>query len=134
MAESSDQVKLKVKRIGVFSLAMYFMILYLILGVAVGIFYAIVLTIISGIAGNLNIPFSSLLGVAGPTFSVMGFAIVVLVVTVGMAVLGFIMGALMALMYNLVSRLTGGVEIKVLEIETQQPEQKQTQQAQQPQK
>ena len=119
MADSSADVKLKVKRIGVLSLGMYFMILYLIIGFIFSIIYAYVIS-------SLISLFSP---AAGAIVGVISGIIAVPVITIGFGVLGFISGVLTAVLYNLISRLTGGVEIKVREIE-QQEVQTQTQKQQ----
>ena len=82
----------KVRRIGVMSLAKMELVLF---GV-VGLVFALVVFLAS--LGDLDL----------------GVALLFLVLfTIGSAVAGFVGGALVAWLYNLVARLTGGVEIEL---------------------
>ena len=82
----------RVRRIGVMSLAKMELVLFAV----VGLFFALVVFLAS--LGDLD------LGVA---------LLFLVLITIGSAVFGFVAGALVAWLYNLVARLTGGVEIEL---------------------
>ena len=94
------------KRIGVLSLAKIAGILYAGAGVIVGLFFAAISSM-AGMAGSQMDP--DMPGWIGPLFGV--GAIVFLPILYG--VIGFVSGAVGALIYNLFSGIVGGVELEL---------------------
>jgi hypothetical protein len=96
------------KRIGVLSMAKIAGILYAAIGVVAGLFFAVISSFMGMAGAHMNPDMPSWLG---PMFGV--GAIVLAPLLYG--VMGFIGGAIGALVYNLFSSLVGGIE---LELET----------------
>jgi hypothetical protein len=96
------------KRIGVLSMAKIAGILYAAIGVVMGLFFAAISSFMGMAGAHMNPDMPSWLG---PLFGV--GAIVLAPLLYG--VMGFIGGAIGALVYNLFSSLVGGLE---LELET----------------
>jgi ABC-type Na+ efflux pump permease subunit len=98
-----EVTKVKLKRIGVVSLAEYFTIIWLI----VGLIYAAMLAVLGAFVGSLFNLSSIITGV--------GIVVVVIVIPPLFALMGFIIGALAAIIYNLIARLMGGVQMSLEE-------------------
>ena len=92
----------KLKRIGVLSFAVFRAIYSAIIGMIIGILYSI-----TGIGGTLAMLFGIGRGLGG--------VMVIVVMTILFAIIGFIFGAIAALFYNITAKLTGGIEIEVEE-------------------
>lgn len=114
----------KIKRVGIVSFGKFFAIV----GFFNGVFSAVFYMIISSLANSLwksmasgltsQIPKEAI--AAGfsqpevpaqilPSLGVLGFIVVVIASTI----LGFVMGILIAMNYNTISKLTGGLEIEI---------------------
>jgi len=94
-----------IKRIGILSYAKISCILSAVLGLIVGIFYAIIgvfigATAVTGAAGEPSAGLVAGLGIA---------AIIVTPIIYG--IMGFISGVIIAWLYNLVAKWVGGVEL-----------------------
>lgn len=96
------------KRVGVFSVARIAGVLYCALGLLIGLLFALLSTVAGGLAAAAaNSGGHQLPGWFGMIFGV--GAIVLFPVFYG--VLGFIMAAIMAGLYNLFAGLVGGIEL-----------------------
>lgn len=89
----------KLKRLEVLSVAKLQAVLMAVIGLITGIFYAL-----------LGAAFSVLAGPAGLGGGLGFFAIIVLPIIY--AVIGFILGAISAFLYNLIAGWVGGIEIE----------------------
>ena len=89
----------KLKRVGVLSLAKFYTILMGIIGFIFGIFYAVIIAM--GVPDMYS----------GDPFLSMGY-LIILVLPIFYAIIGFIVGAISALLYNLVAKLVGGIDIE----------------------
>jgi len=109
-------VKLKVKRIGVLSLAMYFFMLFLVIGLFIGIATVFVTSMV--ITPILESMFNIASGAsASASLGLFSTFIAIPIIAIALGIVGFITGAISALIFNLVARLSGGIEIKVEETE-----------------
>jgi hypothetical protein len=99
-----EVTKIKLKRIGVLSLAKYFTIIWLIFGVI----YAAMFAVLGAFIGSLLTLPSFITGA--------GIVVVIIVIPLVFALAGFIIGALAAIIYNLIVRLTGGVQMDLEEV------------------
>jgi hypothetical protein len=88
----------KLRRVGVFSLAKLQGIIMAIFGLIFGIFYAII-----------GVTVGSALGATGLLAGLGFLAIIILPIVYG--IFGFIGGAVGALIYNLAAKMTGGIEM-----------------------
>ena len=109
MATVVKKVGKRLTRIGVMSTATTFAALYAILGLVYALVYAVIIA-----------AFGALLGAAGSTSAgaaTFGLGLLVIAVLVGTpiisAIMGFIVGGLMALIYNFVAKYTGGIAFEV---------------------
>lgn len=93
----------KIEKIGVSSAAKIYGLTLGILGFVIGIFYAILLTAFSGLLGN-SFPISGTSGIG---------IIMVIVFPILYGIIGFIIGALGAFIYNFVASKIGGLEIEL---------------------
>ena len=94
-----------VNSIGVLSVGKMFGALYALLGVIIGAFFSLI-SIIGVAAGAQN---------AGPAALLVGAgAIIILPVFYGL--LGFVGGIIMAVLYNVVASVTGGIEFELKSI------------------
>ena len=91
----------RVKNIGAVSLATTMSVLYAALGLIVGAILALV---------ALAMPSSGLGGSAG-MFGMMGGVASIIVLPLVYGVLGFVLGLISAAIYNVVARMTGGIEL-----------------------
>ena len=90
---------MKLKRIGVLSLAVFQMIFMAIIGLILGIFSAVIMT-----------STTSAIGVGGLGAGLGFLAIIFFPIIYG--IIGFIGGALGALLYNLVAKWIGGIDLE----------------------
>ena len=107
MEISAKKAVKKLTRIGVMSAGITLAALYAILGVIYALIYAVILAV-----------FGAVLGAAGGSsfgLAAMGIGAVFILVAVPIifAIMGFIVGALMALIYNFVTKYTGGIAFEV---------------------
>jgi hypothetical protein len=98
-----EVTKVKLKRIGIISLAEYFTIIWLI----VGLIWAALITVLGSFVYSLFTIPTLLEG--------LGIVVIAIVIPLGFALIGFITGALAAIIYNLIARLTGGVKMDLEE-------------------
>lgn len=106
--------KMKLRRVGIFSTAKVSAIIAGVMGLLIGIMFAIP-SLILGAAVPDIISAGNVTGIDVFNFSGMlaGLGILMAVVLpVILAIVGFIMGALSALVYNIVARLVGGYEVE----------------------
>ncbi len=90
----------RVRRLGILSTAAVSAVLHGLLGVLAGI--AIAVVSLAGLRNPVPFPFGPLAGVAA-----------LIAVPVVYAVGGFVLGAVLAAVYNLTARLTGGVKVQL---------------------
>ena len=91
------------KRLGVLSVAQIEMIIMIIMGLFFGIFYAIFPSVMIPELDSLEMPFGAGLG---------WLAIIVFPIIYG--ILGFVTGAIGALIYNLSAKWIGGIELELV--------------------
>ena len=104
--------KKKLRRIGVFSSAKMSASVSAFIGLIVGIFQVVFLTSLMPVLSMLVGPESAVLMEAGlGMFTGLGLIMIVLVPAF-MAIMGFIMGALVAFAYNLLAGRLGGFELE----------------------
>ncbi|WP_057938450.1 DUF3566 domain-containing protein [Algoriphagus resistens] len=92
----------KIERIGVSSAAKIYGLTLGILGFVIGIFYALFLSAFSGLMGDEMSSFGAGMGI--------GMAIVFPIIY---GIMGFVIGALGAVIYNFVASKIGGLEIQL---------------------
>lgn len=92
----------KIEKIGVSSAAKIYGLTLGILGFVIGVFYALFLTAFSGLLGDEMSSFGTGIGI--------GMAIVFPIIY---GIMGFIVGALGAVIYNFVASKIGGLEIQL---------------------
>ena len=94
--------KTVLRRIGIVSLGKVYMVLGAILGLFEGVIFAAVGTLISS------------LGVGGTAGFAAGFGVLsIVILPIFFAIGGFIVGAIFALLYNLVAGWVGGIQFEV---------------------
>ena len=98
---------MRLKRMGVMTVALTFGVMYAVFGLIFGAFFALFSVVGGGLASLAGGEDGSGAGAMGLFFG--AGAVVVLPIFYG--VLGFLGGALMGALYNLVAKLTGGVEL-----------------------
>ena len=98
-----EVTKVKMRRIGVVSMAEYMTLIMLI----IGLIYAALFSIIGYFIGSTFALPGLVTG--------MGIIAVIIITPVAFALAGFIMGAFTALIYNLIARLMGGVKLELEE-------------------
>ncbi|KYK28292.1 MAG: hypothetical protein AYK19_21075 [Theionarchaea archaeon DG-70-1] len=98
----------EIKKIGVFSMAKIEAALGAVIGFIVGIIWAIIAVFVRGFAEVAGAPMRT----AGPIFGVAAIVIMPLLY----AVIGFIGGALIAFLYNVIAGWIGGIEIELEEV------------------
>jgi len=92
----------KIKKIGILSMAKFHALLFAILGLLLGLFIA-----------TLGPLFSAASAVTGQSFPFAGLgflAIIILPIMYG--IMGFVGGAIGAVIYNLIARWIGGIEVE----------------------
>lgn len=105
--------RLKIRKIGIFSLAKIYAVMMLVISLLIAIPYGLIIIVISLIGGIGTGSQDGLSGLAvGGGGVVMGI-IVMIMIPVVYAIMGFIAGALCALIYNIFAGIVGGVEIEV---------------------
>ena len=102
--------QMTIRRLGVLSVAKTYGMLLFIIGLSFGVIYGLVLMIFGAAMALGPRSESSALGGAG---SVVIGLLMMIVIPIFYGILGFIMGALMAALYNLVARFAGGVQIEL---------------------
>ena len=107
MAVSSKKAVKKLTRVGVVSAGVTLAALYAILGIIYALVYAVIIAAFGAILGASG---NSSFGLAA-----MGIGVVFLLVAfpIIFAIMGFIVGALMALIYNFVAKYTGGIVFEI---------------------
>ena len=98
---------MRLKRLGVLSVALTLAAVYAVLGLIVGIFVAMFSVLGGGLAALANDESAA----AGPVFGLLFGAGAVIVLPIFYGILGFLGGALAAAIYNLMAKLTGGIEM-----------------------
>lgn len=104
--------KLRIKKLGIWSVAKMYGIMALIIGLLLGIPYGLIVIVFSLVGASIGGNEALAVGGGGV---VMGI-ILMIGIPVGYAVMGIIGGALGALIYNLFAALAGGIEIEVEQI------------------
>ncbi|MGI8788464.1 MAG: hypothetical protein ACR2HG_11965 [Pyrinomonadaceae bacterium] len=101
--------KLKINKLGVLSVAKIQGAVLFVLGLIIGIIYGIIIIAISllgaGIGGRGNL-------IAGGGGVVMGIVMMILF-PVMYGAMGFVGGAISALLYNFFARMVGGIEMEI---------------------
>jgi hypothetical protein len=99
----------EIKRIGILSMAKIYGLTMAILGLIIGIFIGFIMFFIGSFVGTSHgiTPFF------GPTLGIGGFIIMPIIY----GLLGFILGALCAVLYNLLASWVGGIEIEIVDKE-----------------
>lgn len=101
MEASEDRVV--VRRMDVWSTARLSLVVYALVGLVFGVFWAVLM----GSMGSMGWPGAGPMGAANPTVAL--FAVIA--PPVFYAVAGFVGGAIMAFLYNLVAGWVGGIEL-----------------------
>ncbi|HUF04845.1 MAG TPA: hypothetical protein VMM38_11810 [Aridibacter sp.] len=104
--------KLRIKKLGIWSVAKMYGIMALIIGLLIGIPYGLIVIILSLVGASFG--GNDALSVGGGGV-VMGI-ILMIGIPVGYAVIGIIGGAAGALIYNLFAALAGRIEIEVEQV------------------
>ncbi|MEZ5345499.1 MAG: hypothetical protein R2681_08095 [Pyrinomonadaceae bacterium] len=105
--------KLRIKKLGVLSVAKIQAVMMLVLSLLIAIPYGliiIVFSLIGGVGAGSQDGMSGLM--VGGGGIVMGI-VVMIALPIMYAIMGFIAGAISALVYNIFAKLVGGVEIEV---------------------
>jgi len=116
-SQPAERKKMVLRRIGVFSLAKLTAVLMAIVGLAIGLFYFMVFSSLMGMVTGLapagaNFTTSATSGLGFmDSFAAFGMLSLAIVPAV-FAVIGFVTGALGALIYNIVARFAGGYEME----------------------
>ena len=105
----------RLKKLGVWSVAKLQAIFMAILGLIVGIFYVILIKTLGALAPGALGPGVGL--IVGLGF--FGIIIFIIFISILYVIIGFIVGALVAFLYNLVAKWVGGIEME-FEIESEQ--------------
>jgi hypothetical protein len=98
---------MRLKRVGLMNLALTLGVMYAVFGFIFGLFFALFAMVGAGfaqLAGEES-------GVGGPIFGLLFGVGAVIFLPVFYGVLGFLGGLLMGGLYNVVSKLTGGIEL-----------------------
>lgn len=102
--------KLRIKKLGILSVAKIYAVMGLVFGLLIGVPYGGMIIVFSLIgAGGAGGDAALAIGGGG---IVMGLVIMILI-PVGYAVMAFISGVIGALIYNIFAAMVGGVEIEV---------------------
>lgn len=105
--------KLRIRKLGVLSVAKIQAVMMLVLSLLIAIPYGLIIIVISLIGGVGAGSQDGLSGlVVGGGGIVMGI-VVMIALPIMYAILGFIAGAISALVYNIFAGLVGGIEIEV---------------------
>ncbi len=104
--------KLRIKKMGVWSLMKMYGIVGLIIGLLIGIPYGLVIIVFSLLGASFGSNEALAIGGGG---IVMGI-VVMIVIPIAYAVFGLIGGAFAALIYNLFAMIAGGIEVEVEQI------------------
>ena len=109
-----------ISRIGVLSLAKLQAVICCVLGLIIGVIYAVMLLFVGGmmaVVGSKSGDTGAALGGLG--FGLVGGIVMIIVLVIFYTIVGFIAGAISALVYNVAAKFLGGLE---LEIETETPQ------------
>lgn len=102
--------KLKIRKLGVLSVAKILAVIYLVISLLIAVPYGLIIIIFSLIgAGSARGDAAFMVGGGGV---VMGLVVMV-AIPIFYTIVGFIGGAIVALLYNLFAGLVGGIEIEV---------------------
>ena len=104
MPEKNVAMKVRVKRVGVMSYAKISAIIMAIIGLVLGIFYAILYAVLGPSAMQTAGAEVDPLMTIGP--------LVIIVMPIIYAIMGFIMGVIGAWLYNLIAKWVGGVQVE----------------------
>jgi len=99
---------LRLKRVGVLSVAVTSAAVYVVAGFLVGILFALISMLGSGIAAMAN---QEGAGAVPPFFGLIFGVGAIVILPVFYGFLGFVGGAIAAAIYNLMAKLTGGIEM-----------------------
>jgi hypothetical protein len=97
--------KMRVKRVGVMSYAKISTIIMAIIGLFLGIFYAVIYAVLGPSAMQTAGAEVDPLMTIGP--------LVIIIMPIIYAIMGFIMGVIGAWLYNLIAKWVGGVQIEL---------------------
>jgi hypothetical protein len=98
---------MRLKRLGVLSVALTLAAVYAVLGLLVGILFAMISVLGGGLAAMASAEGESL----PPLFGLLFGAGAVVILPIFYGIIGFIGGAIAAGIYNLMAKLTGGIEM-----------------------
>ncbi len=96
-----------IKRIGILSVAKISAITGAGLGLVIGLIYGLILMTVGAALMSQNE------GAAGAGFGIIGGLAVIVIVPIFYGIIGFIFGALYALIYNIASGFVGGIELQL---------------------
>ncbi|MET0649595.1 MAG: hypothetical protein ABW208_23535 [Pyrinomonadaceae bacterium] len=106
--------KMQIRRMGVFSCAKIYAIVMAAFGLVIGVIYGLFFMIVGGAMLAAGSGRES--GPAGASGLIIGLVMMV-VIPIFYGVLGFIMGAIGALVYNIASGFVGGIELELENVE-----------------
>ena len=98
---------MRLKRVGVLSVGMTFGAIYAIFGLIFGVFFALFATLAGGLASLAEDEAAE----GGRLFGLLFGVGAVFFLPIFYGILGFLGGLLMGALYNLMSKLTGGIEL-----------------------
>jgi hypothetical protein len=101
---------LTIKRVGVFSLAKIFGLIFLVIGLIFGVLYGLFIMIFGAVMMSQISGDASGAAAAG---SVVGGLAAMVMIPLFYGILGFVMGAIYALVFNAASGFLGGLELQV---------------------
>jgi len=111
--EGKEMNKLRIKKLGIISVAKIYAVMMLVMSLLIAIPYGLIIIVISLVGGLGAGSQDGLSGLAvGGGGVVMGI-VVMIVLPIVYACLGFIGGIISALIYNIFAGIVGGIEIEV---------------------
>lgn len=93
----------KIKKVGVLSMAKFHALLFAIIGLLAGLFIA-----------SLGPLFSAASKITGQSFPFTGLGVLaIIILPIVYGIMGFVGGAIAAVIYNLIARWIGGIEVEL---------------------
>ncbi|MBC7901637.1 MAG: hypothetical protein H7070_16470 [Saprospiraceae bacterium] len=103
--------KLRIRKLGIFSVAKIYGIMCLVLGFLISIPYGLFIIVFSLMGASVGGGGNEALALGG--FGIVGGIAVIIIIPLMYAIMGFIGGIIGALIYNVLAGIVGGIEIEV---------------------